>query len=408
MLIIDYLKKLNFGKTKKLKIMRICPAPNNIIEFRNNNNLDNIDWLSQVKIMQNENIFIPGSWAKEMSSLGCIVFDTLFDDVSLAFSWANENNYLKAYDQTNPLFEILLKQVEIFKPDIIIFWTGGLYKVDLSHRKYLRDISTNKIVFATVWGDEIPKDTSYNEYFKDIDIAFAVNNAYKAKFLENNINAVNFGSGFDENIFNQKVTPIKNRKYNIIMSGDTGYLRPDHYNRYNILTKLINEIDLKIFTTEPTEINLDTDNFFYNKKSLMELRPDKVNPSLLNGRDYYSLLNNSKIVLNIHRDECLDYGNLRCFEACGAGSLLLTDRSEELNEFYLIETNIENLNINKITAEVIGFTSIDDCIFKIKFLLSRPDLIERITQNAIKRTLKDHTVKKRALLMYEHFAKITF
>jgi hypothetical protein len=44
------------------------------------------------------------------------------------------------------------------------------------------------------------------------------------------------------------------------------------------------------------------------------------------GRDYYEVLSSAKIVLNGSIDmPSADRGNMRCFEALGSGSLLLTD-----------------------------------------------------------------------------------
>jgi hypothetical protein len=45
------------------------------------------------------------------------------------------------------------------------------------------------------------------------------------------------------------------------------------------------------------------------------------------GRDYYQLLSSAKVVLNGAIDVSgEDRGNMRCFEAMGAGSLLLSDQ----------------------------------------------------------------------------------
>jgi len=393
-------KNLFLNKVK-VKILRICPAPGYLGKFRELHSLDQMTWTQQVRSLQSHNIFLPGSWAWEMEKYGCEVFDSLYDDEDLVRKWAEENQYLQAYTQTNPKFDILLKQAEVFKPNVVMFWTGGLYKVDRDHRKFLRKLLPNAL-FITVWGDEIPSGESYKSYFGDLDFAFAINRSYSDKFTESGIRSIPFGSSFDTTLAPAKILPINLRKNDLIMCGDTGFMRQDHVNRYKILSQVIKNTSIKVFSLEPNGDTsaLGKDNPFYKQAPLKAIRPNQVFDGPVDASDYYQLLNESKISINIHRDEPIDYGNLRCFEACGSGTILLTDRSNKISEFFNVETSVEKLKDGKISAEVIGFNDAKDCEKKIEFLLGNTEIMQRISNNAIKKTRSLYTVKNRSKFMF--------
>lgn len=96
------------------------------------------------------------------------------------------------------------------------------------------------------------------------------------------------------------------------------------------------------------------------------------------------------IGFNIHIDCAGDYAaNMRLFETTGVGTCLLTDKKSNLSELF------------KDGEEVITYSSVDDCLDKIKWLLDNPIECRRIARNGQQRTLKDHNFENRV----EHFFK---
>jgi hypothetical protein len=388
-----------------------------------------------------------------MEKLGFEVCDLLYDDYQLAAQWAEENNLLQVFHHTNPFFEIFLNQVLQFQPDIILFWTGAFFRVDRKHRMEVRQKLKKPVVIAGVWGDEIPHGESYANYFGDVDIMFAVNSAYQQVLRDAGITSYVMGSGFDEAVkYNQTLTERK--EIDVLVCGDTGYNKLDHINRYEILSRIAALPQVQVRANEPrlrrfqdrlivmtvsslallpyfalrgmdrvlsrsryarwlritkaikyaalvkrTGVspegffplsNHPRQNYFNRRKPLRKLFPGKVTKGPLEGSKYYELIAQSRIILNVHRDEEADYGNLRVYEATGIGSLLLTDRGESLKEFFEVDSdgNYEN-------AEIATFTDVVDCREKIGFLLKNPEIAERIAENGRKRTLRDYTVMKR-------------
>jgi hypothetical protein len=86
------------------------------------------------------------------------------------------------------------------------------------------------------------------------------------------------------------------------------------------------------------------------------------------GRDYYEVLARSKIVLNGAIDMAgADRGNMRCFEALGGGSLLLTDEGNYPEGMIAGET-------------IVTYGSAYECVERISGLLVEPAQREKIAR----------------------------
>lgn len=443
---------------QKIRIMRVCPSPGYTPKIRAKLALNGKPYAEQVKALQAEGVYLPGGWAACMEKLGFEVFDTLYGDYQLAAQWAEENNVLEVFRHTNPLFEIFAHQAEHFQPDVILFWTGAFFRLDRGHRMEVREKLKKPVVFAGFWGDEIPHGETYANYFGDIDLMFTSNSTYKKHFEDAGIPAYTMGSGFDESV--KYNPDISTKNIDVLVCGDTGYNKLDHIHRYETLSELGTLPGIRIFANEPkirrfrqraVILGLNTlavlpyavlrgfdrllsrsrytrwlpitkavkyaalvsqtgvgaegffptsrhprQNYFNRKKPLKKLFPGKVSKGPLECSKYYELIAKSRIVLNVHRDEEADYGNLRVYEATGIGSLLLTDRGDSLKEFFNVDFGSNNA---LETAEIATFADAEDCRKKIEFLLKNPEVANRIAANGRKRTLRDHTVMKRCELI---------
>lgn len=79
----------------------------------------------------------------------------------------------------------------------------------------------------------------------------------------------------------------------------------------------------------------------------------------------------------------------RNFEIPMAGGFLITDYIPELKKYY------------KFNEEIVVFNSVKELIEKIKYYLDNRDELERIRQRGYKRSLRDHTYKKRFLDIFK-------
>jgi spore maturation protein CgeB len=106
------------------------------------------------------------------------------------------------------------------------------------------------------------------------------------------------------------------------------------------------------------------------------------------------LYSNSKVVINRHIDIANGYSvNLRMFEATGAGALLLTERSPNLNLLFEPE------------VEVLTYGSTQEAIQKIEWALGHPSKAAAIARAGHERTrsahLSEHRIERIQSLLLE-------
>jgi spore maturation protein CgeB len=97
-----------------------------------------------------------------------------------------------------------------------------------------------------------------------------------------------------------------------------------------------------------------------------------------------NLLHNADITFNLHGSiagNCA--GNLRMFEASGAGSCLVTDNKVNITDLF------------EPDREIVVYNSSDECIEKIKYLLDHPMERAQIALAGQKRTLEQHNMENR-------------
>jgi len=436
-----------------MKILRICPGPGHLNIFRKTENLNSLTFDDQIKKLRADGLILPGSWAKVMSDQGFEVFETIYNDAQLNGRWALENNCVHLLRNPNAYFEILKQQVQVFQPDIIFIYAGGFFYINRKMRTQLRKIKKD-VIFSGFWGDELSSDKNYKDEFSDIEIIFTSSSIYTNHMKIAGINAITLGNCFDEFAEYRDASNIKIN--DVIFCGTSGYAYPDHIKRYEMLKELLGRTKLKIWGYEPSnpygkkiqvkatitkimsyfpvqllsqfvmrvipkKFNVLVTNamlsrvfkigvvelilsdifrtknslYFIRKKPLKKLFKGRLKKPIIRGSKYLELLSSSKIVLNIHRDELADIGNIRCFEATGVGSCLLTNHREGMAEFF------------DVNNEIVTFETVEECIEKIDFLLSNPLELKRISENGKKATLKKHTVDVRYTAVANYLKNFT-
>ena len=102
------------------------------------------------------------------------------------------------------------------------------------------------------------------------------------------------------------------------------------------------------------------------------------------GLEMFEILLRTKISFNRHINVAENYANnMRLYEATGMGSLLLTDKKD----------NLENLF--EIDKEIITYTSKEEALEKYEFFIRNPIEASKIAHAGQTRTLKEHTYEIR-------------
>lgn len=102
------------------------------------------------------------------------------------------------------------------------------------------------------------------------------------------------------------------------------------------------------------------------------------------GIEMYKVLRQSKVTFNKHTVAALGtIDNIRLFDATGVGTCLLTDTGRNISDLF------------KENHEVVTYSTIDECIEKLNYLLEHHDLREKIAKAGQRRTLNEHTTTNR-------------
>jgi spore maturation protein CgeB len=99
--------------------------------------------------------------------------------------------------------------------------------------------------------------------------------------------------------------------------------------------------------------------------------------------DYVPLYQRSKIGINVHNRGKYTVGGYRMFDLPANGILQICDGEEYLSDFY------------RVGEEVVGYSSIDELIDKVRYYLDNDAERERIARNGYRRVMADHRIRKR-------------
>jgi spore maturation protein CgeB len=98
------------------------------------------------------------------------------------------------------------------------------------------------------------------------------------------------------------------------------------------------------------------------------------------GLEMYDRLHSAKISINHHIDVAENHANnMRLYEATGVGSLLLTDKKDNLRELF------------DVGSEIDAYGSIDECANLIKYYLDRESDRAAVAAAGQARTLREHS-----------------
>jgi spore maturation protein CgeB len=98
------------------------------------------------------------------------------------------------------------------------------------------------------------------------------------------------------------------------------------------------------------------------------------------GKQMYEILAGSRITLNHHIGIAANFANnMRLFEATGIGTLLITDRKQNLREMF------------EPGREVAVYGSSDECLEIVRHYLDHEDERRAIAEAGQRRTLREHT-----------------
>ncbi len=340
-------------------------------------------------------------------SASCIITNAEY----LQKKWRVENGFGSI---SNNL--LVVEQIKKCKPDVL--WIEGNEYIEKGWIDMVRSHVPSIRLF--IGNHCAPYNEQMVEKFKNLDFMFTCTPGLKQDLEKSNLRVFLVYHAFDPQVLNKIKNDNSFAENDFIFSGSLYKGGGFHDKRIHLLENiLLNNIELKIYANLEKKCKTRAKQLiYYIFKLLASLKMGKITsrlPALANlkeysenlvpnnsktlkkavkppffGFDMFRLLKKSKIVLNIHGDVAGDYaGNVRLFEATGVGSCLLTDNKKNLTELFDVD------------KEIVAYEGIEDCIEKIKWLLTHDAERKRIAESGQQRTLSSHTVEERCKKIIE-------
>ena len=366
-------------------------------------------------------------FSRAMQSLGHDAHEIVYDLEILQKAWARENG--APFDDQTWRTDIILKQIEKLRPDVVYFQDIHSLPYDVRRRlKTMFPFIKLVVVFKGFPGNM--------KGLNQADILFVGAPSMVAAYAAEGADPHVLYHGFDEAVLDKCATDGSKPVYDFTFVGSSGFgVHPGHVNRYWSLVKLMERTNLEAWVDEQLGVRdrikgllmgvmperdahqLSTQMLgltikpksedgleksltqFLNRqreaqenmhkqqgfpiRTLREQFPQRAHQPVF-GHDLYDVLRRSRITFNMHTNKaegCV--GNMRMFEATGVGTGLLTDRGYTLAELF------------EDGKEVVTYSGLDECIEKARYLLDHEDQRRSIAQAGQKRTLRDHTIRNR-------------
>jgi len=259
--------------------------------------------------------------------------------------------------------QIVAAQVEDFRPDVLYVFEwcplGDAFLADI------------KPAVRLVAG-QVASPLHANRTYRAFDLMISSYPPLVDHFRSIGVAAEPMKLAFDERI----VQRLRDQsvKYDVTFVGG---FAPSHTDRIDWLEAILKELPVDVFAYGIERVPADSPIHRCYRGQAWGLR-------------MYEVLQQSRVTLNFHarieidgRHDARFANNMRLYEATGVGTCLATEYKENLAEMF------------EPDREVVAYTSVEDCVGKIKNMLSREDRRREIAQAGQKRTLREHTYTKR-------------
>jgi hypothetical protein len=256
--------------------------------------------------------------------------------------------------------QILLAQIEAFRPDVVL--NQDVFYVDVDLMRRIKQMG--KAILIGQVGIEPSRGVDWTIY----DLLLSQLPRIVQSFRTAGVRAEVTHLAFEPRLLDD-LPPAPPQDVDISFVGSVS---EDHRQRIALLEAVAARHDLKLWGNIP--------------RSLPSSSPlHRCFQSEVWGADMYQTLRRSKITLNSHIDIAgREAGNMRLFEATGVGAFLLTDFKDNLHTLF------------EPDRDVAVWRSIDDCLATIDRHLADAAGRAAIARAGQARTMAQHTYRHRA------------
>ncbi|MCM2265295.1 MAG: glycosyltransferase [Desulfuromonadales bacterium] len=325
-------------------------------------------------------------WKLNLESSGLYeVMETVINAEHLQKSWAREHN--AAWSDQSWRLDILKAQIAEFQPDIFFS-----HDFDIITPEFRAEI---KLKFPCVrlivgWNGIALHDAAK---FANIDLLLTGLDDTVRFFQSHGIEAMEVRFGFETSIID-KIGEV-GHYCPVSFVGGISLMQGGHYRRLKLLSAVSKQTSLELWLSGSSFPEVIKGGLKYLKRRDLHAFAAHLQALPRYGRllaksrgeafglDMYRILASSRITLNSHIDAAGGKaGNIRLFEATGAGACLVTDWKENLEDMF------------KLEEEVVTYRTPEEAAEKIAYLLEHENERCRIATAGQARTLRDHTFKR--------------
>jgi len=379
-----------------------------------------LDYQEQYSHLMNQYFAWSDIYSSLLAQKGMKTMEIVANAMPMQKSWLKENNLKSDLS----VIEIVCKQIELFKPEVIYFqdsitFNGAFIERLKSQYSFIRLIIGN--ICSPFYSSQI-------EDFKAFDYFTVCSPLFRENLKKYGIESVVIPHAFDKRIL-EKINIDNNFSESDLLF--TGSIFPDegfHSIRLQILENLVSSnIPFDFYGNLPdvsllgllkrqasysaahildkTGLGNVTDLFPSIRKGrghnsmpgrlYISKKLRKIAKPPLFGLEMFKALSKAKTGFNNHCDCAGDTAaNMRMFEATGVGACLLTDMKKDLHQYFDVD------------YEIVTYSSIEECLEKIKWLFNHPQQCREIALKGQQRTLKEHNFESRVDMFYEFLNRV--
>jgi spore maturation protein CgeB len=315
-------------------------------------------------------------YSRHLNELGCEALDIIVNCVALQRTWARANKVPlsqlalktprclfrlpvlgKILDRLPGLIGVAVAQIKAANPDV-------LYCQDLSFfpGEVISELKRHVRLVVGQIAYPLPAESLLSGY----DLILTSFPHFVDRLRRLGLNSEYFRIGFDERVLSLMGDVKKDIELSFV-----GGISSHHRGSNSLLEYLSEYTPIRVFG--------------YGARTLPPTSPIiRRHAGEVWGLSMYRTLARSRITLNRHIDVAENYANnMRLFEATGTGSMLLTDRKDNLSDLF------------EIGKEVVAYSSKEEAAELVGHYLDHPEEAEDIAAAGRARTLRDHTYSQR-------------
>lgn len=350
----------------KLKVIQLESFYTNFLNqlYENDESLKEKSFQAQINFLLNTGFSAGQNFVPFLNPQTWEAHYIVLNNVWAQVRWANEN------DKTNvqSLSEILLHQINDIEPDVLFISDVPGFDFSLISKLKRRPLIVAWL--ATVVNDQLP--------WHEIDVILSGISDVRQKILQLGAkSAEKFMSAAPYYFQANRLHKESNKKIAFAGSFIPG-IHDERARQIDRISHHISDGTIDVYTANIFELSEGSRIQFYS--------PVYGN-DLVNTYADYQIVLDARGNFDLSKEKTLaETANMRIFEATRAGSLLITENSPNLSEYF------------EINQEIITYNDFDELKEKISYYSREENSHEResIARRGRERTIKDHTIESRA------------